>query len=134
MAPKKPRGFLTSQNPPNPGQETTRSQICNTTRPGWGGVFMVMDCFFSVVIDIINVLRAAVKTENHSAVGPDRHGPEALERAPKRIQPEPRQIHVGDGWGSVKRCQDISRLTSMVRIYSARIGPLKKPFQPLVAN
>ena len=87
-----------------------------------------------MVIDIINVLRAAVKTENHSPVGPDRHGPVALERSLKRMQPEPRQIHVGDGWGSVKRCQDISRLTSMVRIYSARIVLLKKPFQPLVAD
>ena len=41
----------------------------NTMPPGCGGFFMVMDWFLSVVIDIINILRAVVKTENHPPVG-----------------------------------------------------------------
>jgi hypothetical protein len=47
---------------------------CNTTRPGCGGFFMVIGWFLSVVIDIINVLRVAVKAENHPPVGPNGHG------------------------------------------------------------
>jgi hypothetical protein len=41
---------------------------CNTTRPVWGGFFMIMRWFLSVAIDIINVLRVALKAENHPPV------------------------------------------------------------------
>jgi hypothetical protein len=62
----------------------------NTTRPGCGGFFMVMGWFFSVVIDIINVLRSVVKTKNHPPVGSNCNGPRALHFALERMQPETR--------------------------------------------
>src|ERR1035441_9649611 len=95
---------------------------------------MVMSRFLSVVIDIINVLRAIVKAENHPPVGAYRDGPEAFRRAFERMQPEPRQIHVGNGWGGVKRCQNIPQLSNMFRAYAARVVLFKKPFQSLVAD
>src|ERR1700687_1554954 len=107
---------------------------CNTTRPGCGGFFMVIGCFFSVVIDIINILRAVVKTENHPPVCPDRYRPEAFQLASERMQPEPRHIHMGNGWGSVKRRQNIPQLANMLRVYAPRIAFFKKPFQSFVAN
>src|SRR5262245_59501833 len=73
---------------------------CSTTRPGCGGFFMVMGGFLSMVIDIINVLRAVVKAENHPPVGPDSYSPEAFIRALERMQPEARHVHMGDSWGS----------------------------------
>jgi len=93
-----------------------------------------MGCFLSVVIDIINVLRAVVKAEHHPPVGPDSYGPEAFHLASERMQPEPRHVHMGNGWGGVKRCQNIPQLTNMFRIYAARIVQFKKPFQTLVAD
>ena len=41
---------------------------------------------------------------------------------------------MGNGWGGVKRCQNIPRLTNMFRIYAVRIVQFKKPFQSLVAD
>jgi hypothetical protein len=95
---------------------------------------MVMGLFLSVVIDIINVLRGAVKAENHPPVGPDCYGPKPFERAFQRMQPEPRQIHVGDGWGGVKGSQNILRLANVFRVYTAWVVLFKQPFQSLVAD
>lgn len=89
---------------------------------------MVMGCFLSVVIDIINVLRAAVKTENHPPVGAHCNGPEAFQLAFERMQSEPRQIHVVNSSGGVKRCQNIPQLAHMFRFYAGRGVLLKKPF------
>src|ERR1039458_130366 len=50
---------------------------CNTTRPGCGGFFMVMGWFLSVVIDIIDLVRAAIEAEDHPPVGTDSYGPQA---------------------------------------------------------
>jgi len=38
---------------------------------------MVMGWFLSVVIDIIDLVRAAIEAEDHPAVGPDSYGPKA---------------------------------------------------------
>src|SRR5271165_6786530 len=73
---------------------------CNTTKPGCGGFFMVMDRFLSVVIDIIDIFRVLLKAENHTPISAYRNGP-ALEFASERVQPEPRQIHVGNASGGV---------------------------------
>jgi hypothetical protein len=95
---------------------------------------MVMGWFLSVVIDIINILRSVVKAENHPPVGPDSYTPEALPLASDRMQQEPRHVHVGNGRGSVKRCQNIPKLANMLRVYAARVALFKKPLQSLVAN
>jgi len=95
---------------------------------------MVMGWFLSVVIDIINVLRAAVKAENHSPVSAYRNRPKAFRLTFERMQPGPRQIHVVNGSSGVKRCQNIPQLANMFRVYAARIVLFKKPFQSLVAD
>jgi hypothetical protein len=95
---------------------------------------MVMGWFLSVVIDIIDILRAVVEAENHAPIGPDSYTPEALPLASERMQPEPRHVHVSNGWGSVKRCQNIPQLANMFRVYAARVALFKKPLQSLVAN
>ena len=88
-----------------------------------------MGCFLSVVIDIINILRAVVKAKNHAPVGAYCNSPEAFHLALERMQPEPRQIHVGNGAGGVKRRQNIPQLANMFRVYAARMALFKEPFQ-----
>jgi hypothetical protein len=95
---------------------------------------MVIGWFLSVVIDIINILRVAVKAENHLPVGPNGHGSKTFHLAFERMQPEPRHVHMGNGWGGMKRCQNIPQLANMVGVYAARVVLLKKPFQSLVAD
>jgi len=80
---------------------------------------MVIGRFLLVVIDIINVLRVAVKAKNHPPVGAHCNSPETLKRAFERMQPEPRQIHMVNGSSGVKRCQNIPQLTNMFRVYAA---------------
>jgi hypothetical protein len=46
-----------------------------TTPPGCGGFFMVIAWFLSGAIDLIDVRRAIVETENHPPVWPNGHGP-----------------------------------------------------------
>jgi hypothetical protein len=78
---------------------------------------MVMACFLSVVIDIINIVRAAVfKPENHPPVSPNCHSPKTFHLAFKRMQPKPRQVHMGDGGGGMKRHQNISQLAGVLRV------------------
>lgn len=93
-----------------------------------------MGCVLSVVIDIINVLRIAVKAEDHAPVGAYCNSPEAFQPTLKRMQPETGHIHVSNGSGGVKRRQNIPQLANMIRVYAARVVLFKKPFQPLVAN
>src|SRR5664280_1463983 len=95
---------------------------------------MVMGRFLSVVIDIINVLRVAVKAENHPPVGVYCNSSKTFRRTFERMQPEPRHVHMGNGWGGVKRCQNIPQLANMFRAYAARVVLFKKPFQSLVAD
>jgi hypothetical protein len=95
---------------------------------------MTMGLFLSVVIDIINILRAFVKTKSYSPVGPDSHSPEAFHPASQRMQPEPWEVHMGNGWSSVKRRQNVSQLANMLRVYAARVTLFKQPLQSLVAK
>jgi hypothetical protein len=87
-----------------------------------------------MVVDIVNIFRAVFETENHPPVGPDSYGPEALEGAFEAMQPESRQIHMGDGRSGVKRCQNIPQLFEMFRTHAARIVLLKEPFQTFVPD
>jgi hypothetical protein len=87
-----------------------------------------------VVIDIINILCTVVKAENHAPVGTDSYSPEAFHPASERMQPEPREVHVGNGWRSVKGRQNIPKFVNVFRVYAARVGAFKKPFQSLVAD
>jgi hypothetical protein len=107
---------------------------CNTTRPGCGGFFIVMGWFLLVVIDIINILRPAVKAKYHAPVCPDSYGPEAFHLASERMQAKPRQIHLSDGWGSVKRRQNVSQLTRVFRVYAAGLILFEKALQSFMAN
>jgi hypothetical protein len=50
------------------------------------------------------------------------------------MQPESRQIHVGNGTGGVKRRQNIPQLANVFRVYAAWVVLFKKPFQSPVAN
>ncbi len=95
---------------------------------------MIMGLFLSVAIDIVDVLRPAAKAENHSPVGARGNRPKAFRRAFERMQPEPRQIHVGNGSDGVKRCRNIPQLANMLRVNATRIVLFKKPFQTLVTN
>jgi hypothetical protein len=89
---------------------------------------MVMGCIVSVVIGIINVLRVAIESKNHTPVGPNGHRPKAFHLACERVQPESRQVHVGNGRGGVKRRQNIPKLANMFRVYAAWAVLLKEPF------
>jgi hypothetical protein len=87
-----------------------------------------------MVIDIIDILRVVVETEDHPPIGLDGHSPKAFHLALERMQAEPGQVHVGNGWGGVKRRQNIPQLANMFRVYAAWVIVFKEPFQPLVAN
>jgi len=87
-----------------------------------------------MVIDIIDILRVVVETEDHPPVGLDGHGPKAFHLAFERMQTEPRQVHVGNSWGGVKSRQNIPQLANMFRVNAAWVIVFKEPFQPLVAN
>jgi hypothetical protein len=41
---------------------------------------------------------------------------------------------VGNGWRSVKGRQNIPKFVNVFRVYAARVGAFKKPFQSLVAD
>src|ERR1035438_1015606 len=107
---------------------------CRTTTPGCGGFFMVMGWFLSVVIDIIDLVRAAIEAEDHPPVGPDSHGPKAFPLAFERMQPESRHVHMSNGGSGMKRCQNIPQLGNMFGADAARVFLLKEPFQSLVAD
>jgi hypothetical protein len=68
---------------------------------------MVMGWFLSVVIDIINILRAVFKTKNHPPVGPNGHSPKAFHLAFERVQPQLRLVHVSKRRSWMKRRQNI---------------------------
>jgi hypothetical protein len=90
---------------------------------------MAMGCFLSVVVNIINVLRVAVKTENYPPVGSDSHCPKAFQLTFEPMQPKPRHIHVFNGRRGMKRSQNIPQLVNVFRVNAARIVVFKKPFQ-----
>jgi hypothetical protein len=87
-----------------------------------------MAWFLSVVIDVVNVLSAIIKTKDHSPVGPDSHGPKASHLAFERMQPQFWLIHMVNGWGGVKRRQNIPQFLSVLRINAPWVVLLKKPF------
>lgn len=88
-----------------------------------------------VIIDIINVFSVTFgKPENHSPVGSNGHCPESFHLAFERMQPKTGHVHMGHGWSSVKRSQNIAQLGDMLLVYAARVVMLKKPSQALVAN
>jgi hypothetical protein len=87
-----------------------------------------------VVIDIINVLGVALgKTENHPPVSPNGHGPKTFHLAFERMQPKPRQVHMGNGRRGMERSQNIPQLGDVFPVYAARVVLFKKPFQSLVS-
>ncbi len=57
---------------------------------------MVMGWFLSVVVNIINVLRISVKTENHPPVGPHGDSPKAFQLPFELMKPETGHIHMGN--------------------------------------
>lgn len=93
-----------------------------------------MAWFLSVVIDIIYVRRAIIKTENNAPVCPNGYGPRTFHLAFERMQPKPRQIHVRNRRGGMKRRQNIPQLPGMFRVYAAWVVLFKQPFQSLVAD
>ncbi len=95
---------------------------------------MVMGWFLSVVIDIINILRAVVKTENHPPVGAYGNRLEAFHLAFKRMQPQPRLVQVGNRGRGMNSRQNIPQRLGVFRIYPPRVILFEKPFQPPMAN
>jgi len=87
-----------------------------------------------MVIDIINILRAVIVTENHTPVGAYCNGPKPFPLAFQRMQPESRQVYVGNRRCGMKRRQNIPQFAYMIRANSAWVVPFKEPFQPLVAD
>jgi hypothetical protein len=87
-----------------------------------------------VVIDIVNVLRSVVKTENDPPIGANGYCPESFPFALERMQPESWKIHVADSWGGVKRRQYVSQFANVFRVNSARVVVFKKSFQSFVAQ
>lgn len=72
---------------------------------------MVMGWFLSVVIDIVNILRAVVKTESHLPVGAYGNRPKAFHLTSKRMQPQPRLVQVSKGRGGMNGRQNIPHPT-----------------------
>jgi hypothetical protein len=91
---------------------------------------MVMDWFLSVVIDIINILRAVFKAENHPPVGANGHSPKALHLAFKRIQPQPRLVQMSNGRGGMKGRQNIPQRLGMFQ----DLPPWGRPVQRAVSG
>jgi hypothetical protein len=50
------------------------------------------------------------------------------------MQLEPRHVHMGNGWGGVKRRQNIPQLANVFRVYATWVVLFKQPLQSLVAN
>ena len=93
---------------------------------------MIMGRFLSVVIDIINVRHAIIKTENHPPVCPNGHGPKAFHLAFERMQPQPRLVQVSKGRGGMKGRQNIPKRLGMFTIDPALGRPVsKRRFSPL---
>src|SRR5665811_27477 len=75
---------------PNAGSTSSRS-----VRPGWGGLNMRVMVLLLVVIHVINQHSVcAIKSESHSPVSIDRHGPMALQIIRQRVQAPSRRIHI----------------------------------------
>ena len=91
---------------------------------------MVMGWFLSVVIDIINIFRAVVKTENHPPVGANCNRPKAFHLAFKRMQPQPRLVQVSKGRGGMNDRQNIPQRLGMFRIYPLGSSCSKSRFNP----
>ena len=89
---------------------------------------MFIGWFFSVVIDIINILCTAIEAEDHPPISLDGHSPKAFHLAFERMQAKPGQAHVSNIRGSVKCCQNIAQFANMLRVYTTRIVLFKKPF------
>ena len=68
---------------------------------GVGRVFHGHELVLSVVIDIINVLRVALKAENHPPVGAYCNF--------ERVQPEPRHVQMGNGRGQREASPELFR-------------------------
>jgi hypothetical protein len=90
-----------------------------------------MAWFLSVVIDIINVRRAIIKTENHPPVGPDGRSPKTFHLAFERMQLKPRQIHVGNGWGGMKGRWNIPQFLGMFGFTPLGSSCSNRRFTPL---
>ena len=95
---------------------------------------MVMGCcFLSVVIDIINVRRAVIKTKNNAPVGAYGNRPKPFHLAFERMQPQPRLVQVSKGRSGMKGCQNIPQRLGVFRIYPPWIVLFKEALQALVA-
>jgi len=89
---------------------------------------------FVVIIDIVNVLRAILKSKDYAPVCPDGHGPKALHSAFERMQPQLRLVDVSNGWGGMECRQNIPQIFGMFRVYTPWVIVFKELSQPLVAN
>jgi hypothetical protein len=107
----------------------------STKPPGWGGFFIGMVQFLSVVIEIINIQRITVsKAKDYSPVCANRRGPKSSELAFERMQPETGQVHIGDTAGSIEPRENVTQPFLAFAHYAAWVIVFMKAFQTLMAD
>ena len=87
-----------------------------------------------MIIDIIYIRRAIIKTKNNAPVCSNSHGPKAFHLAFQSMQSQPGLVHVGNRRGGMECRQNIAQLVGMFRIYTPWVVLFKKPLESLVAD
>jgi hypothetical protein len=88
-----------------------------------------------MVIDIINVQNFAVgEAKYHSPVSANGHPPKSFELAFERMQPEPRQVQIGNIARGIKAGENVAQFFGVFAKHSARVIGFIKAFQSFVAD
>ena len=86
-----------------------------------------------MIIDVIDVERIAFnKAKGHAPIRSNRHRPRAFRFALQRMQPEAREVHIGNRPSGVKARQNVTELFDMFMDEASRIIFLIKALQCLV--
>src|SRR5919106_1160763 len=100
--------------------------------PGWGGLRMDIALYsrVSMIVDIVHVLHGALlEPEGNPPIAGDPYRPMPLQVAFRRVQPEPRQVHVIGSSAAVQHRQDISQLLQMLWRHPSRRPSVVERFQ-----
>jgi len=89
-----------------------------------------MGWFLSVVIDIIDLVRAAIEAKITRQLARTVTAQKPLLSPLSGCN----RNHMSNGGGGMKRCQNIPQLGNMFGADAARVFLLKEPFQSLVAD
>ncbi len=88
-----------------------------------------------MVIDQVHISHVSIiKPEDHTPVGPDRHGPGAFQVSLQRVQPESRQVKVARLRRAIKKGQNILDFIKMFRRDPAPIALFEEALQAAMAE